>query len=725
MSFVTNLRQRVANIISPQKNSLGTNLARDFLRNGNRKPMTPDWTQIIMDDRDLYTGYAYAAIKQRANTVARVAGDYLRTDAKKEILEEANKKEESVTHPYLDILDTSRTFSNSQFWYQISSYLDLEGVYYLMAIRNSDGERVGNIQEFKMLNPYNVRRVLSKDQLEVTGYVENRGGMIREIPKELIIEIRDFNPFDENANFAMTDAAKEAQFTMKTAGDYTRHALRNNINAPGILTTDVILPPADFENFKARVTNHTKGEPLFGNGAGAIKWDSMNIELSKASLDRINEINRDSLFAAAGVSKTILGIEQSGTTRETARVQKDLNMENQILPRIQLIIDALNQDYKNYYPVEYDKTNYIIVVDNPLATDHESDIKEAEASSKRLDIYTQLINKGFDDQLAAKYASGEIELSDLGEPANEPVVPVVPGKPEDEADDKTDENSACGHDHDLPSTINNQLNENQQGLVQQQQGALRNIVLGVETRLTAAVIDRIGRRKNAIEYEDESDIVYKKDKREAIQELEAMLAAFYSVILPIFGKQVLNRRIKETGKMAFYKLNKSSRTYIADIARKVSEQHVETVLTDMLVAAREMALEGEGIDGIQRAIRKKFSEVVSKTRAETIARTETNRAFTRAQFEADKQFIEQNDLEGKVFKKWVVRSDNPCPFCNALAAEPAIPFEQNFRDLGDVLTVTEGEGAETKVSKLPINFEALEAGNAHANCSCAYQLIIE
>ena len=81
------LRKQISNFIyAPVKNSMS--FANQFLRRGN-KAMTPDWTQVQMDDRDVYTGYGYAAINRRANAVARMALEDVRTksivktDAKK------------------------------------------------------------------------------------------------------------------------------------------------------------------------------------------------------------------------------------------------------------------------------------------------------------------------------------------------------------------------------------------------------------------------------------------------------------------------------------------------------------------------------------------------------------------------------------------------------------------------------------------------------------------
>lgn len=713
MNALDTLRQSVANLITPKvKNSTNGNLTgREFLRTGNKR-MIPGWDEVMMSDRDLYTGYSYAAIRNRSNAVARVALDHIRTDASKKITDAAKKSEEPVIHPYLALISSSPTFSDHKFWADISTYLDLEGIYYLMALRNSNDSRTGDIQEFKMLNPYLIRRVLDPSTLEVTGYVETRGSLVREIPREMIIEMRELNPFDENAPYAMTDAAKESQFTLKTTGDYTRHSLKNNVNAPGILTTDVILPQPDFENFKSRIVNHTKGEPIFGNGSGAIKWDAMQIDLDKAGLAVINETNRDALLAVAGVSKTIIGIEQSGTTRDTAQVQRELHMESQTLPRIQLIIDALNQDYKNHYPKEFSANQYMICVDNPLGSDHEAEIQEVDMRQKQLDLYQALLDKGYDAKTAAKYAEGDITIDELGEPVEkpipEPTVPVVtPVDPT--ADPLTN------------SAVHNQLTTDQQGILGQQQGALQNAVVNIQAQLTMAVINKI--TKNSID--SESDIITKTDRKRAVSDLDLALATFYSIIFPLYGATVMTRRANEFGKFGSFSMTSQAKNYIKGISSKVAEGHIDTIVNELYQIAHQAAIEGKSQQQIVQAIRQQFSDSISTTRAKAVARTETNRAFTQSQFTADTQFIAQNGLEGRAYKKWITRSDAPCPICSSLAAEPPIPFDNNFRNLGDEMTVTYEENDKTKVRKMVFDFQALSAGNAHTNCSCIYQLIIE
>jgi len=575
----------------------------------------------------------------------------------------------------------------------------LEGVYYLMALRNFDGQRNGNVVEFKLLNPYNIRRVLSGDQLTVAGYVETRKGKIRELPVEMIIPIWDLNPFDEDKPFSMGDAASEAQFTLRTAGDYTRHSLRHNINAPGILSTDVILPEEDFKQFTERVKNNTKGEPLFGNGKGAITWDSMNVELSKAALKDVNDMNRQALFAVAGESKTTMGIEESGTTRETARVQRELNMEDHILPRIQLIIDALNLDYLNRYPDQFKSNEAFILVDNPMAIDHENDLKETKVKQGQYDLYISLINRGYESELAAKFVQGEVTLDQLGEPTKEPMIdPNVRAKLQLEEE-----------------PVENQVS--QSGLIQQQEGALKNAIVNAETQLTAEVVRNLASKKtkNDIDF-DVVSLLSDATKRGATNEIIAILTQFYGIVFSFEGTTQMRRRLKEFGLSGQFTLGGDAKLDIKNLARKVADSHVDTISNDLLTTVREAALKGDSIDQIIDKVTTAHSSEITKTRATTIARTETNRAFTRAQYEADRQFIEQNNLQGRVFKQWRTRSDNPCPFCEALEAEGPKPFFDSFRDLGD--TIKAGDQV------LEIGFEALEAGNAHPNCACQYELII-
>lgn len=743
-------------------NSAGTGSVdpNAFLKYGNKRALVQDWARVVMTDKEMYTGYPYASIDRRANKVASLAKYNLKTDATKEVQKQFKDKKEEVRHPYLDIIDKSKTFANRKFWYDISTYLDLEGVYYLLAVRtveqNEQSLRVGNVVEFKLLNPYNVRRIINEDTLEVGGYVESRKGLVREIPPQMIIEMRKLNPFDEDDPFSMSDAAKTAQFTLKQGGDYTRHSLKNNMAAPGIISTDVLLDPQQFANFVSRVTNQEKGLPLFGNGAGAITWDSMQIDIDKAGLKDISEINRQELFAVSGAGKTMLSIEESGTTRDTAEVQGDLFVEYHAQPQLELILDALNQDYKIHYQAEYEKSKFALEIVSPLGVDLEAEKKEIEIRKESYEVYNTLVNKGYERDVAARYAQGEMTLEELGEPKNPPVMslPITQpvAEPPVKKDPKKEDDPIDQHFHDSAIVVRNEFDEESQGIITNQQGALQNAVENLEARVVNSVIRKV--TKN--EFDTQTDIMSESEKRDYEQELELALAAFYGVIIPLYATSTLNKRAKEFGLVGNFKMNSETKTYIKTVAGKAATSHINTILDDLLKAtktsfdkavksqldaieatgraitdadlklARKKALEGASQAEIVSAIKDEYSGHIAPNRAKAIARTETNRAFTQSQYQADIQFLQQNDLTSKAYKKWITTSDNPCAICQELAAQAPIPFSQNFADLGDELkaTYTDDKG-KTKVLSQVINFEALSAGNAHVNCGCKYMLIIE
>lgn len=705
--MLNSLRKNLAKFISPALNAMS--LPNQFLRFGNRDRVVGNWDEVMIADQDLYTGYAYAAIRNRATYVSHIASEQVKTKDEDEGQE--------LRHPYLDLIENSKSFSEFAFWYQISTYLDLEGVYYLYVnrayneSRTSGTGKYGNPQKFVLLNPYQITRVLKQDTLEVGGYIENRKGFQREIAPENIIEIRELNPFDQDTPFSMTDAAKESQFTLKTSSNYTRQTIRNNINAPGILSTDVILDEPRFENFKARVVNHTKGEPIFGNGAGAVDWQSMSIDLSKAALKDTNEINRDALLSTSGVSKTIMSIEQSGVTRDTARVQKDLFIEGQILPRIQLILDALNLDYRNRYEKLYTEQPMYLCVENPQEVDQAAEKTRTEVQKLNLELYMDLLSKGYAPKKAAAFLNGDIGVEGLGKPKE------LPKSEDAETDtDKPDDTQPPAAEQSKKK--DNKLENEQQSEVDQQKSQLKNAIVNIEQQIVIAAINKV--EKNS--YEEQTDVVSQRKKNSFIDELALVLSAFYTVVFQIKGHQTMDERIASLGYMAIFRLDRTATSYIKDMSSKVAESHVNTVINDILETARKAALEGLSQSEIVSKIKTEFTTDISTTRAETIARTETNRAFTQAQYNADRQFISQNKLQKRAYKRWKTRSGNPCGFCEALAGEGLIPFDLNFRDLGEEVVVA-GEDGKTKT--LNITFESLEAGNAHPNCSCIYELVIQ
>jgi hypothetical protein len=682
--------------------------ARAFLKYGNGKLQQPGWSQTVLSDQDAYTGLMQGAIGIRSVMVASLATNDLHTKANSTEMKKARASREPIVHPYLEVIDKSKTFSNYQFWSVPSVYLDLEGIFYIMAIRavGTNGV-VGKVQEFKLLNPYMVTRQFDASTGELVGYTEYKGSMSRVIPKEMIIPIINLNPFGTDP-FSLVDAAKDSQFTLKTANDYTRNAIANNINAPGIITTDQELDEQQLANFKARVTSGAKGEPIFGGGAGSIDWKDMQQDLNKAALKDVNSISLQNIIAVTGASKTMMGWEESGTTRDTALVQKDNFIEFRAMPQLQLIIDALNQDYKNYYNTEYIKNGYTIEIENPLGTDLTEEQKKIDNRAKGFDLYASLHEKGYDRERAARYAEGDIELEELGEPT----VKEEP-KPEPVVE-PTEENEL---------TVKEKfLQQMESGIMGSTQASLQNTVTNIDNRLLAIVAKKVGAKN---EFETQDDLIGKRERNTLQNELELALATFYGIIMPLAAYNTMSERLEQYGKSAQFTMNNDVKRFIREVASKTSNSHIDTLLNSMMKQAQKDALAGLPRDQIVNNLINKYGGEISKTRAVAVARTEANRAFTMSQYEADKQFIRQSGMHGKAYKQWVTTSDNPCAFCIGMANQAPVPFDEPFASVGDELTATAEIDGSPVVKKMSVGFLDAQAGSLHVNCGCRYELIIQ
>lgn len=407
------LLDRITNIFSDGKTT-NNNAANNFLRYGDKtNRLNPTWSGVTVAPEDSYRGYPYAAVQRKGNRVASIAKRNLYVDVTPELLQEYQKLGKDPTHPYLKLIQESTSFSTKKFWKTISVYLDLAGRYYLGVVRQPTNYGMSYIKKFVLLNPFEIRRVIDRNG-QVAGYVEYKAdGRKRNWQPHQIITFIEESPFDTSQSWSMVDAAKPAIYTLNQSGDHTRQSLNGNLNAPGIITTDVILDDIDFENFKARIMAGTKGEPIFANGAGAVQWQDMQIDLNKAALLDINEINRDEFIAVAGASKTNLGIEQSGTTRETARVQDDNYIRDSIEPRVEDITDVLNLDYRTHYSKEFERTGYTIELRSALSKDYDSEMKATELRSSQAALAQDLVDKGYTLESAVSYATGKSDLEDL------------------------------------------------------------------------------------------------------------------------------------------------------------------------------------------------------------------------------------------------------------------------------------------------------------------------
>lgn len=341
------------------------------------------------------------------------------------------------------------------------------------------------------------------------------------------------------------------------------------------------------------------------------------------------------------------------------------------------------------------------------------------------------------------------------------------------------------HEHVANSTLEkakNALDPAIQTRVVLQETNLLLAAQRIEADMTNLVISKV---QNG-DYKDSGDLITASEEEGFRSELKILLAGFFLTLMPIYAKQLLDSRVGQYGKQGIFGMTEDVTKYIDESATNASASHVSTVIKDLKGAietvqagiiedalvesvrlrveardvsfldklppnpniedilkavkegkfdssaiykkARDLAREGNGLDATTRALRKEYA-TISKNRAKTIARHETNRVFNMSQYQADLQFLTESGLMANAYKQLRNRANDPCPICEKLIfdsrANP-IPFQQNFADLGSELTATyQKANGKMAVIKMPINYEAIQAGNVHVNCRCEYELVVK
>lgn len=677
------------------------------VRPWNKQP-TPisssqDFDYVDLEPREYYVGQLYGAIRTRATRVADLAKEHTKTR-----LFDDPEQEIEDQHPYLQLINESPGFANTYFWKAMSTYLDLPGgTAFVFVLRNHNDNIVGAPQEFQIINPYHLTKVIRESNSNEYRYIERRAdGSWREIPEKQLIIVRSFNPFNMKEGYGATEAVKDDQFSIQQARSYSRQAIRDNVGQRGMLTPQQVLSDEDYKNFDAAVAgkaNDGKGKFLMTNAP--VDYKDMQIDLDKLALETVNKLSMETLIAVTGASRTLLGIEDSDVSQEASKTQRELFTENHGIPQLTDILDQLNQDYKNNYPVEYGNRKLELYVDSPLRIDKDRELKEVQIDKTKAEAAKIFIETGYSAESVSEY----LELGDeLEFEERQPKFMPLPSGDEPKEEEPEDK--------ELGQALN-QFPSGMTPVVKGYESTLANQVTNIENQMYATIIPKLADRfaKNA-----QSDTLTKSQQEKYEKDLTVAIAAFTAGIVTLLATQTSRARFAEFALPTEFTVTPTVNKTIQAAAKRSAASHVSTFLKASLQEARKAGLEGLAREQITSRLTARF-EHLSKVNATRIARTESYKAVNLAQFEADKQFLAQNGIEKQAYKKWVVQSKNPCPNCVEMSRRPAVPFGEPFLELGDSIKSTIGGVTREQVA----SYESIESGTLHPNCSCTYELIVK
>ena len=390
-------------------------LSNDFLKYGNRKA-----NKILESDKKInpdneILGWISSSLNIRANNFSMFCEENLIT--------ESEIKDTQLYHPYLKLIENSVKESEFDFWRSLISDLDIYGQAFIFLQRrvvyedekNEDGtfklHHVGLPVSIESLDAKKMT-VLRNHIGKIVGYREQVSSTLkREFYPDQIIYVINRHPRDRQRPYSVFEACSDYQYTINKGTEFAQNALLNNMNTPGILSTPEILNDEEYDNLMSRINSHTPGEVIVSDGTGQLHYESINQDIDKAALPSLNEISRQTIFAVMGVSKTILGIEESGTTRETAKVQDKKFINKVIAPLVHKFVSALNFDYMTHYPGDYERTKQKIEVKSLY--DPAEALEQFTTQKALFDSINEIVYSGYTPESAEDFIYGNISYIDL------------------------------------------------------------------------------------------------------------------------------------------------------------------------------------------------------------------------------------------------------------------------------------------------------------------------
>ena len=634
--------KKIASVFKRTPNNLQTqttnSIANDFLRRGNFKARQDVQLDQKFNPEMTVNGWMYAALNTRSDAFGEFCEENIVSES---------EKQENPYHPYLKLIEESKEIPEYEFWKKAISNYDNYGLIYFFVLRrvvkNTDGsiKHIGIPTKINILNSSKIIPLTHDGK--IVGYREQVDATHkREFAPEQIIRVINPHPRNQDEPYSIYEAAKDYQYTINKGTEFAQNALINNINTPGILSTSEVLNDEEYDNLISRINSHEPGKAIVTDGTGNLTYTSISQSLDQAALPTLTELSRQTIFAVTGTSKTILGIEESGVTRDTSKVQDKKFIKRTIAPVAKRVISAFNFDYRVRYPELYKQDGVKMVIKSiydPVETSEQFDVQK-----KLFDDITEIIYSGYTKESAEKFMYGDISFTDLeldaedaqdieGEqedinnPENQPTgeEPTEENSEENDGSEKTlqhihvENQESEMHNHTssdnyymkaLKLHVNEQgeLDEYGKSIENKINQAKNNLLKEIRTIQLQAIRESSSKLSvNAFDYEDirteeQEDTIYNKIKN--------ALRKYWFLILPLVGKErviedknsikiskednpgLTEEEIQEKNeeiKKAEVNLlgTKKVKDYIEQVSEKAAKSHTNTIYKTILDAVNK------------------------------------------------------------------------------------------------------------------------------------------
>lgn len=710
------LRQRIAKFIGGNGNQQVKNElvnivdpANSGFRSlgGHRSSVSKDICIDNLDPDESYFGMVFAAVQRRAVAVADYILENMETQ-RNGVAVVVERKDDN--HPYINLLKKNPEFSFYELLQLTSIMLDLTGDSFLGVNRGVRNLKAGGVQVFKTkgfdpLRSYYVTPKVDLDNnLVHWEYRKPKSHIKVTYLPEQMIHIKEVSPFEEILGFGLLDAAQVSAYLDREASEHTAGALKNNLSVAGVLDLDNSVDADVWQNFQQSVDDkytgkRGSGKPILSNGSG-VSFTEMRYDLNKMALETIKNLSREEINAVFGVSKTLLGIEQSGVTRESSKVQRELFNENHVKPRARKIIEALNRDY-----ARFSGKFTTLEIGFKEDADPEKEILKHQSEAVKLDNARKYYELG----VSREYIQREVlKIEEENIFDHEPVFnkeQEVVLAPRTQSAEKTTNKVAKESFNDV---IQNGFKPAQYNLIIDAQDQLRKDVQKWQKSYLSMYLKSLT-ATNELDTKQENDL---------IEDLAKAMSAFNNSIYPLMlkqhGQDNANRFAKKYVETLVKPAHKSSITKRANIIARSHNQTVADQLERLIINAEE---NGYTRSRVAKEVRDLFANKINTAQATRIAVTETSHAYNETRHIENLDFINRHELQSAKYV-WRVNSSNPDAVCQALNGTE-IPVEGKYYRPGGSVTAVSSDGKEVKLSTWE---HSTGRPPVHPNCMCSVDL---
>lgn len=574
--------------------------------------------------------WIYAAANKKASVVSTIPLVLYR----KEVIDGKVRYFEIGESPILDHLNKpSPFFSKQDIFYLVSVYLDLVGEAFVYADPDNN--------ELTPLYPHKVKIVKdSKDFIKHYEYdVNGDSKNVKKFAPESVIHWRRPNPLNYYEGMSPIAPAANVADADVAAQKSNRLLFENGGFADFIIRIKDKVTDDVYNRFKSGLKKRFSGLKNARKwGVTQLDFDVEHFHRDTKDMDfeKLGNNARKRILAVLETPKFAIG--DSDDVNRASALQAEIQYKTDtIIPRIEFIVDKLNLDYLEVLAkrLKIDAKNLEIGYVDPRPVDPETEIKQQEADLKKWETLSR-IGAVSPNEVRAAYGLEPINGGDrpLVQFSLVPLGEGAASVPADEGRSVKKNVLKVANEEKVVSAFLKRFDKNEAKVLK--------TVNPIFESQRAEVLRNIAKEVKKL---DQGDLNIDKDASK-----KALTEKLAPVFLGIMQEEGASALLEIGSESPFQLDNPAVRAALKKQTQRFAKEVTDTTYDSLKNQLEEGIKAGEGAEELSKRVNKVF-DFATKTRARTIARTETGAASSVAHEQAYRQ-------AGVEKKRWITTEDD-------------------------------------------------------------------